>query len=137
MSTRDRVRTLREQGFPVAVVAAAVGISRSRAYAVLREKPPAPRADPDALTKQRLRALAGEAGFTFTPHLVPMTRGILATVYLQPARPVSREEAEAALREAYGGEPFVRVLDGESLPQTKATLGSNFCDVAVRVPAGC
>ncbi len=85
--------------------------------------------------EQELRALAGEAGFTFTPHLVPMTRGILATVYLQPTRPVSREEAETALREAYSGEPFVRVLDGESLPQTKATLGSNFCDVAVRVDA--
>lgn len=60
MSTKDRVRVLRAQGFPVPVVAAAVGISRSRAYAVLREKPPAPRADPDALTKQRLRDLAGE-----------------------------------------------------------------------------
>ncbi len=60
MSTKDRVRTLRAHGFPVAVVAAAVGVSRSRAYAVLREKPPVPRADPDALTKQRLRDLAGE-----------------------------------------------------------------------------
>ncbi len=83
--------------------------------------------------EEELRLLAGEVSFTFTPHLIPMTRGILATVYLQPARAVTREAAEAAFREAYGGEPFVRVLDGESLPQTKATLGSNFCDVAVRV----
>jgi len=60
MNTRDRVRALRAQGFPVSVVAAAVGVSRSRAYAVLREKPPAPRGDPDAITKQRLRDLAGE-----------------------------------------------------------------------------
>jgi putative transposase len=60
MSTRERLRTLRGQGFPVPVIAAAVGVSRSRAYAVLREKPPAPQADPDAITKSRLRELAGE-----------------------------------------------------------------------------
>lgn len=60
MSTKDRVRTLRAQGFPVPMVAAAVGVSRSRVYAVLREKPPPPRADPDAIIKQRLRDLAGE-----------------------------------------------------------------------------
>jgi N-acetyl-gamma-glutamyl-phosphate reductase len=83
--------------------------------------------------EQELRRVAGEISFTFTPHLVPMTRGLLATVYLVPVRPVSRTEAEAVLREAYGGEPFVRVLDGAGLPQTKATLGSNFCDLAVRV----
>ncbi len=83
--------------------------------------------------EQELRAITPEASITFTPHLIPMTRGILATAYLRPARSVSRAEAEAVLREAYAGEPFVRVLDGETLPQTKATLGSNFADVAVRV----
>ncbi len=86
--------------------------------------------------EEELMLLAGEARFTFTPHLIPMTRGILVTAYLPPVRPVTRAEAEAALQEMYAGEPFVRVLDGESLPQTKATLGSNFCDVAVRVDPG-
>jgi N-acetyl-gamma-glutamyl-phosphate reductase len=83
--------------------------------------------------EQELRAIAPEASMTFTPHLIPMTRGLLATAYLQPARPLDRGEGEAALREAYGGEPFVRLLDGDALPQTKATLGSNFADIAVRV----
>ncbi|MBI3975805.1 MAG: N-acetyl-gamma-glutamyl-phosphate reductase, partial [Armatimonadetes bacterium] len=83
--------------------------------------------------EQELRAIAPDAAVTFVPHLIPMTRGLLATAYLQPARPVTRAEAETVLREAYAGEPFVRLLEGESLPQTKATLGSNFADVAVRV----
>jgi N-acetyl-gamma-glutamyl-phosphate reductase len=68
----------------------------------------------------------------FAPHLAPMTRGILATCYVPLARELSAAEAIALYNEAYRDEPFVRVLESD-LPQTKATLGSNFCDVAVRV----
>jgi len=69
---------------------------------------------------------------TFAPHLIPMTRGILATAYLPLATSLTSDEATAILQEAYAGEPFVRVLSS-GFPQTKATAGSNFCDVAVRV----
>ncbi len=69
---------------------------------------------------------------SFTPHLIPMTRGILVTGYLPLAGPLTSEEATAVLAEAYAGEPFVRVCS-DDLPQTKATSGSNFCDVGVRV----
>jgi len=83
--------------------------------------------------EQEMSALLGrEMPVTFTPHLVPMTRGILVTAYLSVAGSVTTEEATSILREAYAGEPFVRVL-ADVLPQTKATSGSNFCDVAVRV----
>jgi len=70
----------------------------------------------------------------FAPHLTPMTRGILATCYVPLGAELSEDDAFGLYRDAYRDEPFVRVLgsDGE-LPQTKATLGSNFCDVAVRV----
>lgn len=68
----------------------------------------------------------------FAPHLAPMTRGILATTYVPLARDLDAAEARDLYRNAYRNEPFVRVLE-EELPQTKATLGSNFCDVAVRV----
>ncbi len=78
------------------------------------------------------RAVGREVAVTFTPHLIPMTRGILVTVYLPLAGALTTEEATAILQEAYAGEPFVRVL-ADDLPQTKATAGSNFCDVAVRV----
>jgi N-acetyl-gamma-glutamyl-phosphate reductase len=83
--------------------------------------------------EQEMSALLGrDMPVTFTPHLVPMTRGILVTAYLSVAGSVTTEEATSILREAYAGEPFVRVL-ADVLPQTKATSGSNFCDVAVRV----
>ncbi|MDQ7858980.1 MAG: N-acetyl-gamma-glutamyl-phosphate reductase [Armatimonadota bacterium] len=85
--------------------------------------------------EQELAALAGApVTVTFVPHLIPMTRGILTTVYMRLAHGLTAAEAEGVLREAYAQEPFVRVLAG-GLPQTKATFGSNYCDVAVRVDA--
>jgi len=75
----------------------------------------------------------GEVRVTFVPHLVPMTRGILATAYAPLARRMTTAEALELYRDAYAGEPFVRVLPEGALPQTKATAGSNYCDVAVRV----
>lgn len=85
--------------------------------------------------EQELSAQLGQdVSVTFTPHLVPMTRGILVTAYLSVTGTVTTDEATSILREAYAGEPFVRVLV-DALPQTKATNGSNFCDVAVRADA--
>jgi N-acetyl-gamma-glutamyl-phosphate reductase len=70
----------------------------------------------------------------FTPHLIPMTRGIFATAYAPLARQLSEAEAVQLYEETYKNEPFVRVLR-DTLPQTKATLGSNYCDVAVKIDA--
>lgn len=66
----------------------------------------------------------------FTPHLVPMTRGILATCYARPRGPVSTESLLEVLAGAYRGEPFVRVT--ESPPSTKATWGSNAAHLTAR-----
>jgi N-acetyl-gamma-glutamyl-phosphate reductase len=66
----------------------------------------------------------------FTPHLAPMTRGILATCYARPAAPVTTATLIEALREAYRGEPFVVV--GEAPPSTKATWGSNAAHLTAR-----
>jgi N-acetyl-gamma-glutamyl-phosphate reductase len=86
--------------------------------------------------EQELSSLCGGAvRLTFVPHLVPMTRGILVTAYAPLVRPCSQPEATVLFREAYAGEPFVRVLPEGALPQTKATAGSNYCDLAVRVNA--
>ncbi len=83
--------------------------------------------------EQELSGVAGApVSVVFTPHLIPMTRGILATVYMRPARALDTAEAEQILVDAYASEPFVRVLPG-GIPETKATCGSNYCDVAVRV----
>jgi len=66
----------------------------------------------------------------FTPHLAPMTRGILATCYARPAGPTSTAALLALLRDAYAGEPFVVV--GDAPPSTKAAWGSNTAHLTAR-----
>ncbi len=70
---------------------------------------------------------------SFTPHLAPMKRGMLATIYAQPKPGVTQERIEQAAQDAYGQEPFVRVLTGKSLPDTRFTMGTNFIDIAYRL----
>lgn len=77
----------------------------------------------------------GDVKVTFVPHLVPMTRGILATAYAPLIKALDQAAATALYTDAYAAEPFVRVLPEGALPQTKATMGSNYCDVAVRINA--
>jgi N-acetyl-gamma-glutamyl-phosphate reductase len=68
----------------------------------------------------------------FTPHLAPTNRGILATVYARPATPgLTTESALELLAATYAGEPFIVV--SERSPSTKATLGSNVCQLTARV----
>lgn len=75
-----------------------------------------------------------EVEVIFTPHLVPMDRGILATIYARPTRPVTQAEVMQTLRAAYADEPFVRVVD--DLPSTKQVAHTNFCDMTARVVRG-
>ncbi|WP_169974914.1 N-acetyl-gamma-glutamyl-phosphate reductase [Tautonia rosea] len=70
----------------------------------------------------------------FTPHLVPMDRGILATIYAQPRRAVTELDLLDLYRAFYRESPFVRVLS--RLPATKDSAFSNFCDLTVRVVRG-
>jgi len=70
----------------------------------------------------------------FSPHLVPMDRGILTTTYSQPTRGLDEEELLGTLRDFYADEPFVRVV--ERLPATKDSVGTNFCDLTARVVRG-
>ena len=86
--------------------------------------------------EQELSAVASEpARVTFTPHLVPMTRGILSTVYMRLTEEMSTSEALDMYTAFYENEPFVRVLPTGTYPQTKAVLGSNYCDVGLEVDA--
>ncbi len=70
----------------------------------------------------------------FTPHLIPMDRGILTTAYAQPAAEISEEQLLETLRGFYDGQPFVRVV--EHLPATKDVSGTNFCDITARLVRG-
>lgn len=81
--------------------------------------------------EQELSLLAGEPlVITFTPHLVPMDRGILSTVYATPRTATTTEKLVRLYQEYYKGEPFVRVLPPGTLPSTAFVRGSNFCDIA-------
>ncbi len=82
--------------------------------------------------EQGLSDAAGEPVLvTFTPHLVPMNRGILATIYLQLKGGLVAEDLQAALERRYRDEPFVRVLPYRSLPATRHVRGANLCLIAV------
>lgn len=82
--------------------------------------------------EQELSELAGQAvAITFTPHLVPMDRGILSTIYATPQRALTTDELVALYAKAYQDEPFVRPLPKGQFPSTAFVRGSNFCDVGV------
>jgi N-acetyl-gamma-glutamyl-phosphate reductase len=86
--------------------------------------------------EQTLSAIAGQhTPVLFVPHLLPIDRGILETIYLEPASAdVTEDELFEALEQAYDEEPFVRVR--QDLPNVKHVRDTNFCDVTVRmVPA--
>jgi N-acetyl-gamma-glutamyl-phosphate reductase len=69
---------------------------------------------------------------TFVPHLVPLDRGILETIYARLAPGTPPDAVDAAYRQAYASSPFVRVT-GDSLPVVKQVAWTNFCDIGWRV----
>jgi len=81
-------------------------------------------------------SLAAEAPviIQFTPHLIPINRGILSTVYVTPsaAKPQWSNIAQV-YQSAYGKEPFVRLLEGTALPDTKNVVGTNMIEIAWRL----
>ncbi len=84
---------------------------------------------------QILSEAAGAAvEVVFTPHLIPMDRGILTTAYSIPRGNPSEEDLLNVLREFYADEPFTRVVS--HLPGTKDTMNTNYCDVTARIVRG-
>ena len=98
--------------------------------------------------EQELSLAAGtQVTLQFTPHLIPVNRGILTTLYLQPAdlkpepstlRSTVTEggsilnQVTACYQAAYANEPFVRLLEGKALPDTKNVAGTNVIEIAWR-----
>jgi len=92
--------------------------------------------------EQELSLAAGtEVTIQFTPHLIPVNRGILTTLYAAPTEHFSGAADASKLAEqiadcyakAYSSEPFVRVLDGKAFPDTKNVVGTNVCELAWRL----
>jgi N-acetyl-gamma-glutamyl-phosphate reductase len=92
--------------------------------------------------EEQLSLASGEkVTIQFTPHLIPVNRGILTTLYLAPERHFSNaaeatalgEQIAACYQAAYAKEPFVRVLEGKALPDTKNVVGTNTVEIAWRL----
>ncbi|MFO8191236.1 MAG: N-acetyl-gamma-glutamyl-phosphate reductase [Bacillota bacterium] len=69
---------------------------------------------------------------TFVPHLVPMVRGILSTIYAYPAGDWNENDLTAMYKNFYGNSYFIRYFERPELPETRFVRGSNFCDLACR-----
>jgi len=83
--------------------------------------------------EQELSTAAGEpVCISFTPHLAPVTRGIHTTTYARPRLGVAPQQIGEALETAYAGRPFVRLLSGNALPETRHVTHTNFIDIAWR-----
>jgi N-acetyl-gamma-glutamyl-phosphate reductase len=93
------------------------------------------------IEEQLSLAAGSKVTIQFTPHLIPVNRGILTTLYLDPEEHFSTTDEMNSLNEgvsacyirAYGNEPFVRLLDGKSLPDTKNVTGTNVIEIGWRL----
>ena len=72
--------------------------------------------------------LDGES-LQFTPHLLPIPRGILSTIYVKLVKPMAADELEQSLRAFYDGKPWVRIFGAAKLPQIKFSRNTNYCDI--------
>ena len=84
--------------------------------------------------EQELSALAGKSvRLTFSPHLVPMTRGMLSTIYINLNQAITDEKLVEHYRSFYKGENFIRVLNPGKFASSHHVLSSNFCDIGLKV----
>jgi len=81
--------------------------------------------------EQELSKLAGqEVQVSFTPHLIPATRGMLSTIYTVPLAGINAGKIAEIYQAYYGKEPFIRLLPVGEVPHTKWVSGTNYCDLA-------
>jgi N-acetyl-gamma-glutamyl-phosphate reductase len=87
--------------------------------------------------RQGLAAVLGqEAGLVFVPHLVPMIRGMQATLYARLLQPLDVDALQSVYAARYRDEPFVDVLPSGSHPETRSVRGTNLCRIALHRPPG-
>jgi N-acetyl-gamma-glutamyl-phosphate reductase len=81
-----------------------------------------------------LSEVSGKAvDIVFTPHLIPMNRGILSTIYMKMTKKLDTKEAVEIYKKFYSGKPFVRICDEGRFPQIRDVVDSNFCDIGLKV----
>jgi len=96
-----------------------------RAYAIgVHRHTPEIEQELSALSKKKIKII-------FTPHLIPMDRGILSTIYVRLKKKTTLSNMQKLYHQFYHKEPFVRVLKNGIYPATKAVKGSNYCDISI------
>ena len=84
--------------------------------------------------EEHLHGIGGqEVTLTFTPHLVPMNRGILTTIYAKPKQGVDPKAIEEAYMEYYNNETFIRLLPQGKIAESRWVKGSNYCDISFKL----
>ncbi len=85
--------------------------------------------------EKEIRDFGGGMKIVFTPHLTPLTRGMLSAIYFQPAKEMSKDALFAVLDDVYADESFVHIFK-DRLPSMKTAQNSNFCFISLEKPAG-
>ena len=70
---------------------------------------------------------------TFVPHLIPMTRGMLTTIYANLAKDISQKDIQNCIASFYSGRPFIRICPDNTLPDTLYVRGTNYCDIGFKL----
>jgi N-acetyl-gamma-glutamyl-phosphate reductase len=85
---------------------------------------------------QELSKISGDRiGVVFVPHILPLEKGILETIYVKKSHHVTKSQRHKVIdvyKKYYAKEPFVRILEEGKFPQLKDVVGTNFCDIAIR-----
>ena len=79
------------------------------------------------------RAAKEDVSVVFVPHLLPVNRGILSTIYVKLKKEMNTQALIAAYSKYYAKEPFVKVYENGALPELKHVVNTNFCDIGLRV----
>ncbi len=84
--------------------------------------------------EQEISGIAGKnLTINFTPHLVPMDRGIISTIYAKMDKNITTRDVLEAYKRYYADEPFVNVLEEGNFPNAKNVRGSNYCDIGLKI----
>ena len=85
------------------------------------------------IDQELTKAAGAPVSVVFVPHLLPINRGILSTIYVKLSKKIDTEALLKIYKEFYKGEPFVKVYDAGRLPEIKSVAHTNFCDIGLKV----
>ncbi|MDR3048440.1 MAG: N-acetyl-gamma-glutamyl-phosphate reductase [Elusimicrobiota bacterium] len=84
--------------------------------------------------EQELSAMTGKKEtISFTPHIIPMERGMLSTIYLNLKKKISEAQVVEMYKEFYKSQPFIKILEVGKLSNVKSVINTNFCEISIKI----